>query len=158
MASLQRLAEAAVVAAPAQGILTRQGVVAQWRRRMETALQFAAADAILNALSQSDAGRQAATRWCSTRPVPAPLVAYVDGNGEQAQPQPTEEQPRTTTQETHASNSQLCRASDAVDCDLETGLGDIITADVMDASMPQADLLTADEEAAWHLFGDSSLV
>ena len=51
----------------------------------------------------------------------------------------------------------MCCASDAAGCDLEAGLGDIITADVLAASVPPADLLTADEEAAWHLFGDSSL-
>ena len=156
IASLQRLADAAITTAATHCVLTRQGVMAQWRRRLEAALQFAAADAVLNALSQSEGGRQTATRWCSVAPPPEPLQAYVDGLPEPDRPRPPapESQQRG---DVHATNSQLCRASDAAGCDLEAGLGDIIAADALAAELPPADLLTADEEAAWHLFGGEGL-
>ena len=163
MASLQRLADAAISTAATQSVLTRKGLLAQWRRRMEANLHFAAADAILNALSQSEVGRQTATRWCATTSVPAPLEAYVDGTSNGGQTQPAQDgsedmQRRLPQPDVHALNSQICHACDGADCDLEAGLGDIFTADVVAASMPPADLLTADEEEAWHLFGDCSSV
>ena len=157
--SLQRLADAAATCAATHSVLTRQGIMAQWRRRLEAALQFAAADAVLNALSQSEAGRQTATRWCSPAQVSPPLAARVDEAGHAAAPGvPTGEAPTQPHLPMHDLNSQLCRACDTTSCDLEEGLGDIIAADALDALEPAQTLLTADEEEAWHLFGDSSLV
>ena len=74
--TLRRLADAAVSASG--GILTRRGVLAQWRRRLESSLLFAAADAVLCALGRSTKGAQTAVRWGAGGPVPAPLVDAVD--------------------------------------------------------------------------------
>jgi hypothetical protein len=76
-ASLQRLADAAV--AFSGGFLTRRGLLAQWRRRLESSLFFASADAVLCALGRSSKGSAVATRWGSGKPVPAALIDAVDG-------------------------------------------------------------------------------
>ena len=77
-ATLQRLADAAV--SSSGGYLTRKGLLSQWRRRLESSLLFAAADAVLCALGRSSRGAAVATRWGSTRPVPAPIVDAVDSH------------------------------------------------------------------------------
>ena len=64
-ATLQRLATAAV--ASSGGVLTRRGLLARWRRRLECSLFFAAADAVLCALGRSEKGAQLATHLCSGR-------------------------------------------------------------------------------------------
>ena len=75
-ASLQRLADAAV--AFSGGFLTRRGLLAQWRRRLESSLFFASADAVLLALGRSSKGSAVATRWGSGKSVPAPLIDAAD--------------------------------------------------------------------------------
>ena len=116
---------------------------------MEVALHFASADAILNALSQHDLGRQVATRWSACKPVPASFAEFIDANcvqrGKPAEPQ-------------EQSGSALPLVHLAA-CNLEEGLGDLLTEQDLEAMrlMPAATLLTADEEVAWHLFGDDML-
>ena len=80
--TLQRLADAAV--ASSAGILSRRGLLAQWRRRLEAALLFASADAILCATGRGTKGAQFAARWGATRPVPAPIADAVDRQHAQA--------------------------------------------------------------------------
>ena len=77
IASLQRLADAAVAASG--GILNRTALLARWRRRLEGALFFATADAILCALGRSQKGAQLAARWAATTPAPLPLTHHLDG-------------------------------------------------------------------------------
>ena len=62
---LQRLAD--VAAGVAAGFQTRRGLAARWRRRLEQALMFAKADAVLCALGKSERGARTAARWCAAR-------------------------------------------------------------------------------------------
>ena len=64
-AHLQSLADAA--AACAGGFHTRRGLAARWRRRLEAALLFSTADAVLCALGRSTEGARTAARWCAQR-------------------------------------------------------------------------------------------
>ena len=57
----------------------------------------------------------------------------------------------TTAAEHTASACQLCPVPEEDTCDIAAGLAALMTA-VEEAMYMQADLLTADEEAAWHLF------
>ena len=142
---MQRLADAAAEAATGHSVLTRQGLVAQWRRRLEVALHFAAADAILNALSQHEVGRQVATRWSACKPVPASFAEFVDLHGSR--------RGQAVPQESESSSLPLVVRND---CNLEEDLGNLITGEDFEVTRatPAAALLTADEDAAWQLFGD----
>ena len=62
---LQRLADAA--ASASVGFDTRRGLAARWRRRLEAALMFAKADAVLCALGRSEGGARTTARWCAQR-------------------------------------------------------------------------------------------
>ena len=143
--AMQRLADAAAEAATGHSVLTRQGLVAQWRRRLEVALHFAAADAILNALSQHEVGRQVATRWSACKPVPASFAEFVDLHGSR--------RGQAVPQESESSSLPLVVRND---CNLEEDLGNLITGEDFEVTRatPAAALLTADEDAAWQLFGD----
>ena len=77
VASLQRLADAAVAASG--GLLNRTALLARWRRRLEGALYFAAADALLCALGRSQKGALLASRWAANAPAPLPLAHHLDG-------------------------------------------------------------------------------
>ena len=77
MQSLQRLAEAA--AAASGGLLNSTTLLVRWRRRLEGALLFSSADALLCAMGRSQSGAQLAARWGAATPAPAPLSAMLDG-------------------------------------------------------------------------------
>ena len=153
---LQRLTDAAITAIGGQHVLTRQGMLCQWRRRLEAAMHFAAADAVLNALSQSDTGRQVATRWGSITPVPPALQAYADHQpgGAGADAGTPEAQTAMVDGGTLASTGlQICSLAPREEAQdlLAAGVADFIAAEEEAGLLPAGDLLTADEEAAWHL-------
>ena len=156
--TLRRLADTVATAAGGQHLTTRQGMLTQWRRRLEAALHFAAADAVLNALSQSEAGRQVATRWGFTSAVPPALQAHVDGEASRSHAAcavGAHQNHGDPAEGTHAEefSLQVCLPVASEEHDLlATGLADLITAEEEAGLLPAEDLLTADEEAAWQLF------
>ena len=99
-AHLQGLAAAA--AACTGGFQTRRGLAARWRRRLEAALLFSTADAVLCALGHSTEGAKTAARWCAQR-MESDHPALADtGAADEAPPD------QTHLAETRAPDFQVC--------------------------------------------------
>ena len=78
--ALQQLADAAD--ACCGDFSTRRGLATRWRRRMEAALLFAAADSVLCALGKSSAGAALTQRWCTRPPLSSEILALACGEGQ----------------------------------------------------------------------------
>ena len=145
--TLQRLADAAVTST--SGLLSRRGILAQWRRRLEASLLFASADAVLCATGRGAKGAQFAARWCATRPVPAPIADAVD-----CQPA----RPNRGVLVQNCQNRQPARpnrgvsppfVSPPIDCPDESVRGLELEKECLQEGLEA--LIAEDEEAAWYL-------